>query len=325
MSGRVTPVVRAAGAVPWRVRHGRLEVALVHRPRYQDWSWPKGKVDPGESDPAGAVREVAEEIGEQVVLGVPLPTLGYRTPDGGGKLVHYWAARIATEADAPALRARPDTPRASLDEIDDVVWVSARTAAQLLTRRSDRPVLDAVNALWKRNRLATRVLVVARHGQARRRKSWADGEATRPLTGKGTRQATALVPVLSAFGVGSVTTSPWHRCLHTITPYGEGTGIEIECVDALTEAAHKADPAAATAAVTRYLRRPEDTVVVTHRPVLGAVTATIEGATRSWTTGRVPGKDPYLRTGELLVVHVAGKKKNARVVALERHRPTPTG
>ena len=72
MGTATTPVVRAAGAVLWRERGGRLEVTLVHRPRYQDWSWPKGKVDPGECEPAAAVREVAEEVGVQVVLGVQI-------------------------------------------------------------------------------------------------------------------------------------------------------------------------------------------------------------------------------------------------------------
>ena len=97
MGTATTPVVRAAGAVLWRERGGRLEVTLVHRPRYQDWSWPKGKVDPGECEPAAAVREVAEEVGVQVVLGVPLAPVGYRLPDGVNKVVRYWAARVATE------------------------------------------------------------------------------------------------------------------------------------------------------------------------------------------------------------------------------------
>ena len=321
MGTATTPVVRAAGAVLWRERGGRLEVTLVHRPRYQDWSWPKGKVDPGECEPAAAVREVAEEVGVQVVLGVPLAPVGYRLPDGVNKVVRYWAARVATDDDAPALKARPAVARAGQDEIDDVVWVGAGRALELLSRREDRPALDTVAALWEQGRLDTRVLAVARHGQARKRSSWKSGEATRPLTGQGRRQAEALIPLLSAFGVTAVETSPWERCLHTVTPYAATSGVPTVEDEALTEAAYRADHRAAIASIAAHLAEPKDAVVVTHRPVLPAVMATLGEATRSWTVGRLPRKDPYLRTGEVLVAHVNRAGRCVRVVAVERHRP----
>ena len=316
------PVVHAAGAVLWRVRDGRLEVALVHRPRYRDWSWPKGKLDPGESCAAAAAREVAEETGTAVVLGVPLPALHYRTPDGGRKHVRYWAARAATDDDAAPLAARAPVERAALTEIDDVVWVSAPTARDLLTRPTDRRPLDVVAGLHEEGRLASRVLVVGRHGRAKQRSAWTGEEATRPLTAQGRAQAAALVPVLAAFGVRAVATSPWERCLRTVVPYAEAAGLPVTTIDALTEAAHADDPAATVAAVADYLRRPRDAVVVTHRPVLPAVLAAVGEASRRWTTGTVPGADPYLRTGEVLAVHVAGEGGGARVVAIEAHRPT---
>lgn len=315
------PVVHAAGAVLWRERQGRLEVALVHRPRYRDWSWPKGKLDPGECSPGAAAREVAEETGTPVVLGVPLRALRYKTPDGVGKHVRYWAARTATDDDAAALTARPPVERAPLAEIDDVVWVSAATARDMLTRTTDRKPLDVVAQLHGQGRLATRVLVLARHGRAKQRSAWKGGEETRPLTAQGRTQAEALVPVLAAFGVREVVSSPWERCLRTVTPYAEHTGLQVQTVEALTEAAHKKDPAAAVAACADYLRAPRDAVVVTHRPVLPALLSEIGEATRRWTVGTLPHSDPYLKTGEALVVHVAGDGAAARVIALEQHRP----
>ena len=111
-------VVEAAGALVWRVRLGTLQVALVHRPRYDDWSWPKGKVDPGETILAAATREVAEETGHDVVLGVPLPGLEYALSDGRRKRVHYWAAQVAGRPDAAALRARAPVPPVSPPEDD---------------------------------------------------------------------------------------------------------------------------------------------------------------------------------------------------------------
>ena len=109
--------VEAAGALVWRERAGRLQVALVHRPRYRDWSWPKGKLDPGELPPVAAVREVEEETGMAVVLGLPLPGLEYRLADGRPKVVHYWAARVAGRGDEAPLRARPPVPHADRSEI----------------------------------------------------------------------------------------------------------------------------------------------------------------------------------------------------------------
>lgn len=315
------PVVHAAGALPWRERDGRLEVALIHRPRYRDWSWPKGKLDPGESLPAAACREVAEETGTPVVLGVPLPTLRYRMPDGTRKEVRYWAARVATDADAAALDARDLVRRAPLTEIDDVVWVSAPTAADLLTRPTDRKPLTTLTELHAGGRLATRVLAVVRHGRAKQRSAWKRDEATRPLTAQGQAQARALVDVLAAFGVAEVLTSPWARCLRTMTPYAERTGLTAKELDALTEDAVRADPQAAAGLVTDLLADARDAVVCTHRPALGAVLSVVSEGTRRWTTGTVPDADPWLRTGEALVAHVAGTGAGARVVAVETHRP----
>ena len=292
----------------------------MHRPRYNDWSWPKGKLEPGEPVPTAAVREVAEEIGSPVVLGVPLPGLRYRTPDGQAKHVHYWAARLV-DPDLPALAARAPVERAAAEEIDDVVWVSAPTARELLTRVDDRKPLAVLEDLWVRERLATRLVAVARHGQARRRSAHRGDEQTRPLTATGHRQAAALVTVLASFGVARVVTSPWERCLRTVTPYADRAGILVQPAEGLTEAAYAADPRVARALVDAHLSDPDDVLVSTHRPVLPAVLAAISARTRRWTTGHVPAADPYLRPGELLLAHVRGEGAAARVVALEHHRP----
>lgn len=327
MSGVLVPpsaspqLVHAAGAVVWRDRADRLEVMLVHRPRYKDWSWPKGKLDPGESVAAAAVREVQEETGVPVVLGVPLPLLRYRLADGRFKQVRYWAAQEAGKEYRRALQARPPVTPASAAEVDDVVWVSARTARELLTRRADHRPLDVLEDLWTAGRLRTRALVVARHGQAVPRARWHEGEASRPLTTVGRRQADAMVAVLAAFGIRQVVTSPWERCLATVQPYARLAGVTLEPVDALTEAAHLADPHKAAAVVADHLAEPRDAVLATHRPVLPTVLDAVSESTRRWTHGLLPAKDPFLRTGEALAVHVTGTGKAARVVALEHHRP----
>src|ERR1700678_2665458 len=89
-------LVRAAGGAVWGRRDGGLEVVLVHRPRYDDWSLPKGKVDPGETDEQAAVREVAEEASVAVRLGPELVSTRYLDRSGKHKMVRYWAMTVIT-------------------------------------------------------------------------------------------------------------------------------------------------------------------------------------------------------------------------------------
>ncbi len=315
-----TTVVEAAGALVWRVRTGRLQVALVHRPRYRDWSWPKGKLDPGETVVAAAWREVAEETGHDVVLGVPLPPLEYPLSEGRLKRVHYWAAQVAGRDDAAALRARPPVPRASRDEIDQVRWYDVEAAAARLTRPADRAPLVALVSAHAKGRLDTRALVVARHGTAKRRSTWTDGEETRPLTPVGRRQSATLVPVVSAFGAGRVVTSPWRRCLETAQPYASAAQVPIEHVAALSEAGHAHAPQDVTAVVENLLQWPGDSLLCTHRPVLPTVLAALAAHARRSVRAALPAADPYLHPGQVLVAHVAQHASGPRVVAVETHR-----
>ena len=114
--------VYAAGAVCWREEKNSLLVAIVHRVRYQDWTFPKGKVDPGETLAETAVREIKEETGLKIKLGVPLSTMTYPLDKSKNKIVHYWVARVSDKALASS-KFKPN------DEISEVVWVSADEAA----------------------------------------------------------------------------------------------------------------------------------------------------------------------------------------------------
>ncbi len=136
MLGRVADVakayeVKAAGGIVWRTRKGRVEVLLVHRPRYDDWSFPKGKLDAGESFRAGAVREVREETGLEVELGEELASATYRDALGRSKIVRYWAMSV--------LAGAFEQNR----EVDEVRWVRPRDAAGLLTYAHDIDVLGS--------------------------------------------------------------------------------------------------------------------------------------------------------------------------------------
>lgn len=304
----------------WRVRAGRLQVALVHRPRYRDWSWPKGKLDPGEVAPVAAAREVEEETGLAVVLGVPLPGLEYRLSDGRRKVVRYWAAQVAGRGDEPPLGARPPVRLAARTEIDLWEWFDVADASRRLTRRADREPLDALVAAHGKGRLATRALVVLRHAQARKRSLWGGAEDERPLTGLGLRQAAAAVPLLASFGVERVVTSGWERCRASVVPYATAAGVVPQVADGLTEARHDESPARVGALVRELLEHGRDSVLCTHRPVLPTVLDVLAEHSRRPVADALPRTDPFLAPAEVLVAHTGVTQRGVRVLAAERHR-----
>ncbi|WP_129337811.1 NUDIX hydrolase [Cellulomonas endophytica] len=319
MSPRGAPDVVAAGALVWREAGDELELLLVHRPRYRDWSWPKGKAEDREALPDTARREVGEETDHEVVLGPRLPGLTYRLEDGRRKVVHYWAARVA-DPDDPSLAARPPRVTADADEIDRVRWFGAEEARHRLTRRADAEPLDALLAAHARGRLDTWPVVVARHGRARKRAGWDGTEGDRPLTDVGREQARALVPTLAAFGVRQVVTSDWDRCWSTVAPYARAADLPVQVEPALTETAHESSPARVAHVVQGLLAGGRPAVLCTHRPVLPTVVDVVAAHARRAVADELPASDPFLRPGEVLVAHVAATARGPRVVAAERHR-----
>jgi 8-oxo-dGTP pyrophosphatase MutT (NUDIX family) len=131
------PVVRAAGGVVWRRSGPDLEVLLIHRPRYDDWSLPKGKADPGEDDVDTAAREVAEETGLDCVLGSELARIRYTDRNGRPKVVRYWSMTVAGPT---------PTPFVPNGEVDQLAWLPVTDAGPRLSYPRDRAVLDALVA-----------------------------------------------------------------------------------------------------------------------------------------------------------------------------------
>lgn len=327
--------MRAAGALVWREKGGDLQVLLVHRPRYDDWSFPKGKLESGESLCTCAVREVAEETGVQVRLEQPLETIRYRLGDGTRKEVRYWAAR-ELDRGSPALAARGRIPRASRSEIDGVRWMGVKEARKRLDHAIDRDLLGSLVDLWEDDKLDTWTLVLVRHARAVKRSVWnrpkkrtaEQDEATRPLTGDhGRARARALAPILAAYGVGRAISSPWKRCCDTMAPYCRAAGLKLELEPAITEHAHAKAPKATRKVVEKALRMREGPVALcTHRPVLPAVMDVVAEYAPGKLLRSVPNRDPWLKTGEIMVIHMARRPHGKiRAVAIEKQRPALTG
>ncbi|WP_142121473.1 NUDIX hydrolase [Rarobacter faecitabidus] len=317
----IAPVVQAAGSLPWRVKDGELQVQLIHRPRYNDWSWPKGRLNKGEPQPVGAVRETAEETGKPVSLGIPLPGLQYLLADGRVKRVHYWAATRAPKS-APVVAARFPVPAVDPDEIDGRKWLSVAEALERLTRRADQIPLKELISAHESGHLRTRPLIIARHGKAIDRSSWDGDEATRPLTPFGSGQADALTQLLAAFDVTRVLTSPWRRCAATVEPFATATGLTPEAAPELTEHAHERSRKSVRALVENLVADAPGAVLCTHRPVLPTIFEVLRESARPKVARALPKATPYLQPGGCLVAHIADTAKGPRIVAFERFKPT---
>jgi 8-oxo-dGTP diphosphatase len=285
----VTRPVVAAGAVVLRRRDGVLEVLLVHRPKYDDWSFPKGKLDRGEQALVAAVREVAEETGLAVRLGRPLDDQTYAVQGGRTKVVHYWIARALDGDDVSAYRPNR--------EIDQVVWVPVDEAKARLTYSRDRATLK--QAVKRRKRTST--LIVLRHARARARSHWRADDRFRPLLKLGEQQADRLVPLLAAYDVTRLVTSSSTRCVTTLVPYADATGRKVGTDDGLSE--EDATLSGVTGRVQELVDDGKRTVLCTHRPVLPAVFDVLDL------------EDPRLEPCEMVVVH----HRRGEVVATERH------
>ena len=281
----------AAGTVTWRGTPRLCEVLLVHRPKYDDWTIPKGKVDPGEILPGTAVRETAEETGLRVRLGVPLPSISYPVSRTITKRVSYWAA--STLGDDDVKRREPDA------EVDEVAWVELAAAFATVSYPRDRQVLAAFEKLVADGCADTAPLVVLRHAKARARSEWKGNDQRRPLTDAGQRQAARLVPMLRAYGIKHLLSSESTRCEQTLAPYADARERDVELSDELTEENARARRVRALAA--EWLQRRRRMVVCTHRPVL------------PWVFEGLKIVDPGLEAGTALVVH----RNSDGVVAVE--------
>ena len=232
------PPVLAAGALVWRLKNNKLQVLVVHRPRYDDWSFPKGKAEPGESMVLTAIREVAEETGRQIVLGRYLGKARRRLVSGRKKRTLYWAAQVLPEA-GPGEGLRAAVKPASKREIDKVRWWKVEKAARKLTHADDKRLLARLVDWYESRQLQVHSLVLVRHAKAVSRATWGYGinsEITRPLVmGRGQAQARDVAALLSAYGVGELVSSPWRRCVDTLAPYAHGCGLDLRSDETFTE------------------------------------------------------------------------------------------
>ena len=215
--------ILAAGAVLWRPHDisGTPEISIIRRPRCDDWSLPKGKVEPRETEPVTAVREIEEETGFRAHLGRRLASVNYPV-DNTTKRVRYWAGRCV------------GGEFAANTEVDDLKWLPADQAMTALTYPDDRKVLRRFLKLPA----DTQTVMIVRHATAGSKARYKGDDRKRPLDKHGRAQAESLVGQLLSFGAGELFAADRVRCEQTLGPLAEELGVVIGNEPDLTEEAY---------------------------------------------------------------------------------------
>ena len=297
-----------------------FELCLVYRPKYDDWSWPKGKNEDNESHRHTAVREVGEETGYAVTLGphiaqieYPLENEGKKSISKSGaknnsqnnnktevvKRIHYWMMReIDENAAMRRLPAFGPIKPAKPTEIGNVIWLTPSKARKKLTHDSDRKVLDAFLEKLHDGQTEYKTLILVRHGKAESRKSWQGSEATRPITPLGSAASYALGRELACYAPNRIVSSPWKRCVETVATFAHDSSLPIEQIAELTEDHHENKPKSTLSVLiseiqnldcnvknTQNAQNTEEninnsTVMCLHRPIIGTFFDYLRGITK---------------------------------------------
>lgn len=381
MSAVTTQYVEAAGGIIYRKRNSTnssnegeeakiggnaikpsdddFELCLVYRPKYDDWSWPKGKNEPKESHRHTAVREVGEETGYSVTLGPHIAKIEYpleregkkQTSKSGNtsrnsqpeviKRIHYWMMRLIDKPSAAKrLPAFGPIKPAKLTEIGNVLWLTPSKARKKLTHDSDREVLDAFLDRLHDSQAEYSTLLLVRHGKAESRKTWQGSEATRPITPLGAAASYALGRELACYAPNKIISSPWKRCLETVAAFAHDSSLPIEQVAELTEDHHENQPKSTLSVLINEIQNLESnarnssaasnaiatnnaTVMCLHRPVIGTFFDYLREITKPRAHKRILSqKSPYMPTGSAIVLNIISTPKGARIIDIEKVLPS---
>jgi 8-oxo-dGTP pyrophosphatase MutT (NUDIX family) len=305
--------VLAAGALCWRLVGGAAQVLLVHRGDRADVSLPKGKVDPGETLPQTAVREIAEETGLAITLGAPLGTVEYTLPNGREKVVYYWSSEISAEA------VKASTFRAN-SEISAVEWVPIDKVRKKLSYAHDIDVVDRFVERLASGRARTFAIIALRHGTAVPPSLWDGPDSSRPLMQRGVDQALSIAPAIAAFSPVKLVSSTAARCLATIAPLSGVLALPVKRSKKISQDAWEEDESDVESIVARRIEKGVTAVLCSHGPVLPEIIIEIARVTDS-PTDQALRRAAELSTGEYAVIHVARRFTNHGIVAVETHGP----
>ena len=289
----MNPTVIAAGSVIWRKRDNQIQIALVHRPRYDDWSLPKGKQDPGEPLIACAYRETLEETNLKVSFGPYIGDIEYFVAEGLKK-VYYWSARLAD--DSPEFHPN--------EEVDLLEWHSLQDAIEKSTRDSDREIIEKfVNIPFD-----SYPLIMLRHAKALEREEWQGEDEDRPLEQLGQQQARRMLSLYQVYGLTQIHTSDAVRCHDTVEQMAKALGIALTITNKVSEYTWKKNKEKAIDYAKDLIKINEPIILCSHNPVLPRM---MEKLTKKIDFDYPSNK---LQPGESWILHHNGKK----VVQIDR-------
>lgn len=247
-------MIRAAGALLWRENSDlSIEVALIHRPRYDDWSLPKGKLEIGETALQCAYREVLEETGIRATFTRQLDTIDYEE-SGEVKRVKYWAAHCALN----------NIEFAPNEEVDQMRWLPATQALEQATHDSDKSIIET----FMNQEQHTDTLIILRHTKSLERGDWDEADSHRTLDETGFDQAQLLIKHLAPFAIDELYTSDYTRCVQTVTPLAHARGLSITTVPSLNEESFELDPEKAISFANALKQDEKNILICSHNPVI---------------------------------------------------------
>jgi 8-oxo-dGTP pyrophosphatase MutT (NUDIX family)/phosphohistidine phosphatase SixA len=237
--------IAAAGGVLWRRQQGTVEIAAVHRPRYDDWSLPKGKVAVGEPEIGAAVREVGEETGSRVAVSRRVGRVRYVVGDVP-KTVTYWAMQHIGGTFAPNA------------EVDDIEWLSPSKVRKRLSYDLDRGMVEDFASLPPPDS----VVALVRHARAGKRRDWPGDDNERPLDETGVQQALHMTRILACFGPRRVISAEPLRCIQTVEPLAAMLGLPVDVDPVFGDECYLESPSTTMTAMHALLAKPGEPTVV---------------------------------------------------------------
>lgn len=283
----MSSVIVAAGAVVWRKSaKGVTEIAIIHRPKYDDYSLPKGKIEANESLISCAYREVFEETNLTTQFGPFLGEVEYFSPDGL-KRVSYWSAKSIGDNDT----FQPN------NEVDKLIWSPLSKAIDKLTSETDKEIIGRfVNSFYD-----SQPLILLRHGKAVARSEWPADDEDRPLDALGQNQANRLLSIYQVFDLKEIHTSDAIRCYDTVAPMAKSLGLNLIVTGKISESSFKKDKEKAFEYLKEVLKSDKSAVLCSHNPVLPKLLAKV-----SKKNDLTPDEDK-LQPADAWILHRVGK------------------
>lgn len=243
----------AAGCLVWRRnQNDEIEILLVHRPKYDDWSIPKGKAEEREPLVVAAYRETIEETGIRVRISRKLGTVEYSTLDGR-KVVTYWSGKFIESVGSPDAR-----------EVDEIRWFKSNEVLKFLSRETDREIVEK----FLKSELDSKVLILLRHAKALPRSEWNGEDCDRPLSDTGQLQSEALISQFLPFEIVEIHSSNAVRCYETINPLARYLKLNYFFTDSLSEEIFSKKRGRVFKYIDRLLENTSATLICSHNPIL---------------------------------------------------------